>query len=546
MTASFTFSPHVTALSFCTCETMPRPPSGTPASLAEHIRSLLASRGLSLAEVARRSRLAPASGRLGHIQHNIYDAIRNRQFNPSLYQLAALSRFSGYRFVDWLKLFGFSLDHVTGFQCSFSSSRTVELDARIYHPETPIPWFRYVAPADFSAALTPLSRWLAAGPPREADSLRSDGRTAFRFVKIGTEDAYAFPNLLPGSIVRIEARPVRPGQKSASSGSEKIFLVETGNGLVCSPIQWTDQNRFVVCARHLPYTSLELETGSQAAIVGRADMEFRRTVKFEAAIVPKRPKSFRKVFAFSEPPRNLGDFLRRSRKRAGLSFREASARTRVIARSLGDPRYFCAPGSLSDYETRSSAPRHIHKTISICASYFVNVQAFFKEAGIDLDALGGLAMPVDILQRRIVKTLAMPTDPSLVLQGLKRRFRNLPFFLHGSIPEHFGMADLSVRDVFWAGGVRRFTHRFLTNAAFLIVDRRKKKAVTSFSRPKWAQPLYVFLLRDGTYVCGPYSRANGLLTIHPCIAGLPPLLRLRLGEDVEVIGRVAGIVRTLK
>ena len=78
------------------------------------------------------------------------------------------------------------------------------------------------------------------------------------------------------------------------------------------------------------------------------------------------------------------------------------------------------------------------------------------------------------------------------------------------------------------------------------MDRRKKKAVTSLSRPKWAQPLYVFLLRDGTYVCGPYSRANGLLTIHPCIAGLPQLLRLRDGEDAEVIGRVAGIVRTLK
>ena len=429
MTASFTFSPHVTALSFCTCETMRSSPSGTPATLAEHIRRLLASRGLSLAEVARRSRLAPASGRLGHIQHNIYDAIRNRQFNPSVYQLAALSRLSEYRFVDWLKLFGFSLDHVAGFQCSFSSSQTVELDARIYHPETRIPWFRDVAPADFSAALTPLSRWLAAGPRREADSFRSRGRTAFRFVKIGTEDAYAFPNLLPGSIVRIE--PVRPCQKFASSGSETIFLVETGNGLVCSPIHWTDQNHFVVCARHLPYTSMELETGPRAAVVGRADMEFRRTAKFESAIVPNRPKSFRKAPAFSNPPRNLGDFLRQGRRRAGLSFREASARTRVIARSLGDPRYFCAPGSLSDYETRSRAPRHIHKIISICASYFVNVQAFLKESGIDLDALGGLAMPFDILQGSIGKTLAMPTEPSLVLRGLKRRFRNLPFFLHG-------------------------------------------------------------------------------------------------------------------
>ena len=547
MTVTLIFFPRIMALSFWTCGTMSRSPlSGV--SLADTIRSLLTSRGLTVAEVSRRSRSVSAFQRHHHIQHNIYDAIRHRHFNPSLYQLAALSTLSGYRFVDWLQLFGFSLDQVVHFQCTFSASRTMELDPRIYHPQTGIPWFKDVAAPDFGADLLPLSRWLGAGVPRVAASLGSGDKRAFRFVKIGTEDAYAFPDLLPGSIVRIDPRPGAFRQRFGHFQSKKLFLVEHDGELVCSPIHWTDKNHFVVCSRHLPYTSMELERGPRAAILGIADAEFRRTSKAEMASVPKTLKTFRWPPVLFRPRSkdSLGDFLRRARKRAGVSFREASARTSVIAQTLHDPRYFCAPGSLSDYETRSSAPRHIHKVISICAVYFANVQDFLKTAGIDLDALGSLPMPVEVFGRPVLRTVFEPTVPSLGMQLFKQRFGSIPYFLHHSIPTYFGMADLSVRDIFWAGGIRNSTHRFLRNAAFLIVDRKRKKAVTSLSCPKWAQPLYVFLRRDGTYLCGPYSRANGLLIIHPYIAGLPTLLHLRDRDEVEVIGRVVGIVRSVK
>lgn len=538
---------HITAISFCTCGTMPRTSAHFSAELADTIHRLLTSRGLTLAEVSRQSRSATTNGRLHHIPHNIYDAIRNRQFNPSAYQLAALSRLSGYRFTDWLRVFGFSLDEVARFQSTFPSSRTVELDTRIYHAQTRIPWFEIAAPFDFGASLVPLGRWLKASASRPASSLPSGNTPAYRFIKIGTEDAYAYPNLLPGSIVRIAARPKSLRQGSGNRHNKRFFLVAHGGHLVCSPLHWTDENNLVICSQHLPYSSIELEVGPQTIILGIADMEFRRTSKTEMPKVRKGQDSFRSVRAQAQPlsTQRLGDFLRHARKRAGLSFREASARTRVIARALRDPRYFCAPGSLSDYETRNAAPRHIHKVISICAAYVANVERFLRASGIDMDALGQLPMPVDVFgdsQERSGQKAVRFAGTCF----LQRRFRQLPYFLHGSLASYFGMLELSLRDIFWAGGVRHFTHRFLRNAEFLIVDRRKKKAVTSLSCPKWAQPLYIFLLRDGSYLCGSYTRTNGVLIVHPAIAELPTLLRLRDADEVEVVGRVTGIIRSLK
>src|ERR1700692_4551441 len=105
-------------------------------SLADRVRGILSTRGLSLADLSRASR----DNRLGHIPHSFYSSLRKRSFSPSLYQLHSLSALSGYRLVDWLALFGISLDDVSRFQVFFPSVRTVELDTRIYHPDALLPW----------------------------------------------------------------------------------------------------------------------------------------------------------------------------------------------------------------------------------------------------------------------------------------------------------------------------------------------------------------------------------------------------------------------
>lgn len=495
------------------------------------------------------SRSGAPYGPLHHVPHNLYGVIRKRQFSPSLYQIAALSLLSGYRFVDWLRLFGFSLRDVLRFQIFFPALRTVELDAGIYHSHDRIPMFQDLAPGVFDAPLTPLGQWLSSARSRPADAISRATRLPFRFVKIGSRDAFSFPDLLPGSIVRVNPSSKRhlkiPYGKTAG---KNLFLVEHGRGYLCSRIFRPERNRILLCSKHLPYSSAELELGTQVALVGTADMEFRRTAKSENPVVPRSLGGYWKPLALPPglPTGNVGEFIRRARRRSGLSFREASKRTRVIARILRDARYFCAPGSLSDYETWKTPPRHVHKLISICAAYYASAAECLEAAGVPLASAGELPMPPHFLgDSEPEGKIDIAASQSLFMTELARRFRELPYFLFGVMPSFFGMPDLSIRDIFWSGGMECFIHPYLKGAVFLVVDRKKKVPRSSLTCPKWAQPLYVFLRRDGSYVCGSCVRMNGILAIQPFTAGLPKLLRLRNRTDAEVVGQIVGIVRRL-
>jgi transcriptional regulator with XRE-family HTH domain len=528
---------------------MPIPSARSRSNLAETIRLLLAEKGLSLADVARRSRSDAEYGARHHVPHNLYDALRKRSFSPSLYQLAALSSISGYWLSDWLLLFGFSLDNVARFQIYFPALRTVELDASTYHSQGAVPIYRDLREASFDSPLTPLSRWLSDTGTYKSKGDARPAKTSFRFVKIGLRDAFAYPDILPGSIVRIAPVPSASANRvSAKSAATNLFLVEHGQALLCSRICRPQPNRILVCSKHLPYASMEFELGLEAALAGAADFEFRRTVRFEAPVVPKSLGGYPKPSAL-RPKLTTGDvgqFIRDARKRSGLSFREASHRTKVISRFLGDARYFCAPGSLSDYETRKTPPRHLHKLISICAVYFVSVAECFETAGVAMERLGKEPMPSRYLRPLLSREISSrPVRQSSFLTRIRKRFGELPEFLLPFTADFFGIPELSIRDVFWAGGVKSFLHPYLKRAVVLILDRRKKIPRSSLACPKWAQPLYVFLLRDGTYLCGTCVRANGVLAIHPATAGFPGILRLRDRTDAEVVGQIIGIVRRL-
>lgn len=527
---------------------MPGAPDRSYPALPDRIRSILAARDLSLAEVSRSSRSLAVGSRLHHIPHNFYSALRNRLFSPSIYQVFALSLLSGYRFVDWLAVFGFSLDDVPRFQAFFPAVRTVELDANLYESGASIPWFYDIREPDFLAPLTPLSRWLASSTPRRFDSLSRVASAKYRYFKIGSQDAFAFPELLQGSIIRVNRlRGAFDRTPIGKTPARRLFLVEHSNGMTCSRMCRPTPNRVVLYSRHLPYAPVELEQGTEAVILGVADFEVRSLCDIERPVVPSRLGRFRiaaPLTRTSQVP-NVGEFIRQARKLSGLSFREASARTRLIATKLGDSRYYCAAGSLSDYETRKLPPRHIHKVISICATYFASGSAVLEASQVGLDKAGKLPMPSKFLgvpagnDRSVSKS-------SIFLDEIERRFGQLPYFLHGSLSSLFGRPDISVRDVFWAGGVRATADSYLAGVVFLVVDRKQKIPRPSLARPTWAQPIFVLQQRDGSYLFGFCSLEKGTLILRSCMEGMPKLLRLRNRVDVEVVGRVVGIVRRLK
>lgn len=517
-------------------------------SLSDRVRAILASRGHSLAEVSRSSQSLAAGSRLHHIPHNFYSALRNRRFSPSIYQIRALSIFSGYRLVDWLTVFGFSLDDVARFQGFLPALRTVELDANVYQGESSIPWFPDLRAVDLSAPLVPLSRWLASATARRFDSLARATSTKYRYLKIGSQDAFAFPELLPGSIVRVNH--VHDAFKRIPIGripAKTLFLVEYNGGVALTRLLRPEPNKVVLCPRHLPYAPVELEEGIEAVVSGVADFEIRSLRDVEKPVVPTRLGRFwiPAPLTRQSPVRDVGAFMQRARKLSGLSFRQASARTRLIARKLGDSRYYCAAGSLSDYETRRIPPRHVHKLISICAIYFASAGDLLEAAGAGLGKAGKLSMPAELLGPPVSNgRSALKT--SRFLSEMKRRFGELPFFLHNSFSSLFGLQEVSIRDVFWAGGIREALDPCTAGAVFLVVDRKRKSPRPALSRPKWAQPIYILQKRDGSYLCGFCTLQNDTLILRSCFAGMPKLQRLRNRVDAEVVGKVVGIARRLK
>jgi uncharacterized lipoprotein YajG len=62
----------------------------------------------------------------------------------------------------------------------------------------------------------------------------------------------------------------------------------------------------------------------------------------------------------------------------------------------------------------------------------------------------------------------------------------------------------------------------------------------------WEQPLYILLLRDGTYLLAGCSLEGSTLIVHPFADGLPRPQMLRNGVDAEVVGKVTALFRRLR
>jgi transcriptional regulator with XRE-family HTH domain len=524
---------------------MPLSSSRPSTVLANRVRSIFAARGLSLAGVARASRSLTSGNRLQHIPYNLYSLLRTRRFSPSLYQIETLSVLTGYRFADWLAVFGLAFEDVRRFQAALPAFRTVELDTQAGSSESLIPWFRENREPDFSAPVLPLGEWLRLGVPASCKTA-SPSPSAYRYAKIGSQDAYAFPGLLPGSIVRIRSNHSSKVSQPGKKLQRRYFLVEQNHGLVCAPLRRSSPGKFVLCSRQLPYAPVELEEGRDAIILGAADLEIRPLEGFQKPIVPENFGHFWTpvLLAPIPDPAHVGKRIRRARFRSGLSFRQASELTRIIAKALGDQRYYCAPGSLSDYEARKLPPRHIHKLISICSVYGARVSDLLDAAGVNLHRANTSTMPSRF--RHIAADLANDHAPaSTLFRELQRRFGEVPFFLRQSLGSVFGLRHISVRDIFWAGGVRGSIHPCLAKALFLILDRKRKSPRPQLSCPNWAQPVYVVHRRGGGYFSGFCTLEKDTLILRSCFEGTPEILRLRNRVDAEVVGKVVGIVRRL-
>jgi hypothetical protein len=483
------------------------------------------------------------------LPHNFYYSLRQGSFSPSIFQLFAFSRISGYRLVNWLRVFGFDVEAIPRLQVQLSSKRTSLLASSLEDPDTLVPCFRSLAAKAPYEDLVPLSQVLEWGRPRTRASLSRIPDKGFLYAKIGFQDAWSFPDLLPGSIVRIrrlsEDEVLEQPEREQSRG---LILLEHAKGLCCCHIRVVGARRIAMVATQTPYAQVELRVPEEVQILGAVDLEIRTLLRPERPVVPKQFARRWVPAALSDVPSQLGPLLRRARQRKGLSFREASAISHEIADVLDDARYFTAPGSLSDYEAVSFPPRHIHKLFTFCVVYSLDLRTVLQTLDLDPARVGQQPIPQVLTERPLSEASATiseadETEQAGFLDKLVADFAEIPFFLRGALPALSGLRNPSLKDCFWIGGAHA-SHPYLAGALLALVNRQRKKTNDCGSQPMWQQPLYIVLKRDGTYLCGCCSREDNSLVVHTYPGGVHRRDQLR-NRDAEVIGKIVAVVRKL-
>ena len=506
---------------------------------------MLAFKDLTLYQVSQLSEKLYGRSSPYFLPHNLYFDLRGRKFSPSIYQFLALSRITGYRLPDWARLFGADLENIARLQTSLPSRRTILVDASLVDPFSWVPWFRNRILDSPAHPVTPLGHLLEPSGPIRLGSLSESHGRGFLYAKIGYQDALAFPELFPGSIVRVNPEISDKLAFLANGTSSGIFLIEHSKGFFCSRLRAIGGSVIVPVSTKLSYAQVELRRPQEARLRGIVDLELRPLLITNEPEVPKDLGKQWKPRPLSGESK-VGPLLRNARITMHLSLREASGISGKVADLLGDDRYFVSPSSLCDYELLNTAPRHFQKAITLCSLFGLQFQTFLKAIGIDPEEAGGEPMPDHFAfrnQRVVATDLDNPLAGGGFLEKLLERCEEVPFFLRDSIGSLSSLEDASLSDLFWVGGKYDVLHPYLMNGLLALVNRRRKRPFYFTSRPLWQQPVYVLLKRDGTYLCACCGLENSTLVVHPYSQQFHRPEQFRYHHDVEVVGQVVMIAR---
>lgn len=521
------------------------PGTASTTDIAERFQSTLASKNLTLYQVSQKSEALHGRSSPYFLPHNLYYDLRRGTFSPSIYQLSILSRVSGYRLTDWLRIFGFNLEDIPRVQVLLPSRRTVLLDSSLVDPNAWIPWVESRMGNTPAPPIAPLIQLMEFTHHRRLSAISEINNQGLFYAKIGEEDVLAFPDLLPGSIVRVNPR-VGSDLATLTNGttSDRIFLIEHCKGLFCCRLRVIGNNLIVPVSTQLAYAQIELRLPSEARLLGIVDLEIRPLLTTKQPEVPKELAKHWKPQPLASESK-LGQLLRGSRAKMNLSLREASAMSRHIVEILGDERYFVSPSSLSDYEVLDTPPRHFHKSVTLCSLYGLPFYGFLKVIGIELESLGQESMPDRLVDRAFLQRSVDKVAQGGFLEELLKECGEIPLFLRDSLQGISGLPDVSLDDFFWTGGEQNAIHPYLTDALVVVVNRRKRKPLHFSSKPLWQQPLYVILMRGSTYLCACCGIENGTLVVHPYSRQFYRPIQLRHHEDAEVMGQIVAIARKL-
>lgn len=521
------------------------------------MRAILATRRQTLYSVSRRSAEIFGRSTPFYVPHNLYYDLERTLAAPTIFQILALSHITDYRLFDWLAVFGFNLDTISRLQLLMPRQQTTILDSTVYDAYAWVPWFAERPETEFTSATVPIGRFLTWAPPERARELLALNKRRFLFARVGERDLYAVPYFVPGSIVRIDAQHSEAFLLGrAADGKGSFFLVEQDFGWTCSKLTRLEKDRVLLHCPQRPCAERELRVGKNARILGMIDAELRPVIpdipsrRVPANLAsPGKPRLER----LPDEQTKLPDLLRRSRARVGLSFRDASSISRWIADTLTDELYFAAASTLSDCEALSAPPRQVQKILTLCLLYCIGFEQFLRAAGLPLGLAGCEPIPDEFVPRQApgrnhvlrVSSPQAALKPDSFLGGLLNLWEEIPLFLRFSLNEITRLRGLSLSDVFWVGANKSPQHPLLVNSTLVAVNRRARKPSPDTGNAVCEQPLYLLLLRDGSYLCGRSTLDGDNLVVHGYPGTAATTQQFRNGVDAEVVGQITSVLRRL-
>ncbi len=487
-----------------------------PSDSSEQVRRILARCCISALRLQELTRARYGEGAPYYIPNSFLSGIKNG-VAPHICQLVALSRATDYRLSDWLLVFGIDLQQISRLQLKLHSNRTT--------------WVMSSESLEPTRYPDPVAGWGNGMPPSCARGPR------YLYSKIGRWDGMAFPEVMPGSIVRVDTtRKEVPGPEASGN----VFLVEHVRGLSCCHVTRITRDEVLLTPTYLPYPCLRYRLGEQAIVHGTVDAELRPLRKVpipEPAHPPWMERRYSPAaFCHVSGPAQL---LRFSRDRLCLRYREAHAITKQIAADLGSSEYAVALGSLSDYEASNTLPRHLRKIMSLCIAYAMDLASYLTAAGIDLRDQGATPMPwlANANERQDSSPLSRSLISSSSLTGT-------PWPIPASLVQAY-------MQCMYPGDARRSIEYFADAQsrsdfpAALFVDRSSTTLEQATWPAAWQRPVYLVRHRGGHYLHGFCTITDGLLTVHPSAAPSSTVTSYPRG-DVEVIGRVVAVVKHRK
>jgi len=514
----------------------PEPSDGE--AIAAAVRRTLLRYGFTLYRVAALSRAQFPHLPAYHIRRNFYSQLRSG-LTPTLPQVLALAEITDSRLWDWLRIFGFSLEDIPRLQVTLARPRTTIVDDDLVDQASIVPFLRYRQATASWPSIAPLSQFLERVGSHAANDLLAADRK-FIYAKIGTDDRLAIPDLLPGSIVRADPRLVRSSlPRLTGQSSRAYFLAEHGAGLMCGQLRICGSDRVAFAISDPSLANQEFRIGSDMRILGVVDLELRfHPVSREHSPIQILPGVSASSIPARVAPQDGGHpaaLLRMARLHAGLSFRAASNLSRLVAKMLGNFRYFASPGTLSDYEVRDTLPRRIHKLFTLAIVYGVKFQ----------DLLRAFGVAVKEFDRVKPSKVAEAGPPEGFLESIRHELGDIPIFMAKALPTLSGLARISLRDVFLLERDAGALHPWLRGTRFVLVNRRSKKPRRNPQAHAWSQPVYLLQERQGSYVAASCAVEDGKLMLYTYPQHSIGKRPMRRHLDADVVGQIVGAARFL-